>query len=195
MNSEIRVAVVTALVAVPAAAGAELVSGVSHGGDGCPAGTMAWVYNPTTETVTFTFDSFGVWLDPAGEQRPTSRCSIDVQYASGGGPMRLGWRKVQYLGYIDKPRSVGARLEREYRYASRPPVRHQSNWGRGRQLAEDIFVEDQFTGWSDCAAQVQLGIHSQLVLEGQAEQFSEMVLDREHAQARVVSYLQARPCH
>jgi hypothetical protein len=189
------------LCAAPVAAVADHIGFVRHHGPGCPEGTVAHVYNPTTETLTLSFDRFQVALAPgqasekteAGEDRARSECTIELEMQAGR-RMQMAWTRVQYLGFIDKRPGAAARVVRIYAYGDDRQLRKVRRWERDADTSDDFLIEDRFSGWSACAERVPLRIKTRLVLQGRPEAPSEVVMDRQHVQSSIVSQFRFRRC-
>jgi hypothetical protein len=173
---------------------AQEISGFTHAGEGCPSGTVGHVYNPTTETLTITFDNYTVDMNTDGTGNPSSNCNVDVVIRVPNRPLQVSWNKVQYLGYLDKGTGVTAELRRRYQYDMNPPVQKVRTWPPSESFSGDFNQLDEFPGWSSCSNQVTASLTSRLTLRGTPNRYSEMVMDREHIQTKMIYYFGFAPC-
>jgi hypothetical protein len=172
---------------------AQTIEGFTHAGEGCPVGSVGEVYNPTTGILTIIFDQYEANLNPQGASNPSTNCNVDVVIRV---PPRLqvSWNRVQFLGYLNKPRGVTAELRRRYQYDINPPISQVRTWPGNTAFNGDFLEEDAFPGWSACRERVTASFTSRMALRGSSPQFSEMVMDRQHIQTKVILYFAYLPC-
>jgi hypothetical protein len=183
----------TALAAPGALAQQVTITDFAHAGEGCPSGTVGQVYNPTTRTLTLTFDQYQAWIDPSGSDNPSAQCNLNF-VLRGNRLLLFTVNRVQYLGYINKPSGITAELRRRYQFDLATPFSRVRTWASSSAVNGDFVEDDRFPGWSSCARQVTVGMDSRLALRGSSSQFSEMVMDREHVQTKVIWYFGWSPC-
>ena len=108
----------SALIASAAAQGPKpsetYIAGLTYGGSGCPAGSVASAFSPDRKTFTMIFDSFvassGTGV-PITEGRKNCQINVDMRYPQGWSYSIV---TVDYRGYASLPAGVTATQKSTY---------------------------------------------------------------------------------
>lgn len=166
----------------------------TYAGEGCPAGSVGWVFNPAANLLTVNYDSFYAWLlrNPA-DSNPSSACTLSFVVDVPDG-FQLSLNKAQFLGFVDTEPGVRAQIRTRYQYHTNTPLLRVRTFGSG--ASGDFRVEDRFTGWSNCEDTVTVNANTRIRLTGTASYggYNEIVVDAGHFETKVIFAFNLLPC-
>jgi hypothetical protein len=173
---------------VASAVTAEIV-GFTYAGNGCPAGSVGWVYDNVNNKLTVNFDQFGTTMPPGVSTACNLTFVVKVPSA-----FQISLNRVEYLGYVDTESSVYGQLRRRYKYGDNPPLSLVKSFPYGDK--GDYYLVDQFPGWSTCTDQVTVTTTARVDIRGNPSgtYTSEMIVDTLQYDTRVVFYFGLLPC-
>lgn len=153
------------LVASPAFAVEELELGEpTHGGSGCPAGSVGTALNDSGTELSVFFDDFMVEAGGVtGKRVGRKNCSVGIPVHVPQG-FSIALVDVDYRGYTYLPRGTRAMFSAEYFFAgSRGPRLRKSFRG---ELDDEYLITDNLIAralvWSKCGADTILRINTSM---------------------------------
>jgi len=140
---------------------------ITHGGTGCPQGTLAATISPDGQAVTVNFDAYVAEVGP--ETSPTVRKFCDINL-----PLHIppGWQyslvELDYRGYLALDPRVEARQTSEYYFQGQQGPSFSSVWtgpeDRDFDFTDIIGIETHNWAWSPCYEQRHLTLKTSMVL-------------------------------
>ncbi|UQA58563.1 DUF4360 domain-containing protein [Polyangium aurulentum] len=167
---------------------AEIVD-FTHGGNGCPAGTVGTVWDSVNETLTLNFDQFATTLPPGRSAACTLSFVLRVP-----GPFQISLDRIEYLGYIDTEPSVSGTFRRWYKFGPSEPNEYIHRFDPGER--DSFRLVDDVPWATACTTQETVLMNARLDLSGNASpgRVNELALDALQRNTRVVFYFDLKPC-
>lgn len=172
----------------------------SHGGSGCPQGTVGVTLSPDSKVLSMIFDSY---VAEAGKSagktldRKTCNLSVPIHVPQG---MSVSILKVDYRGYVYAPKGTQATFNVEYFLKSfngsttGPKVskafkNYDNDYLLSNQLALSAMV------WSPCGEDVNLRVNSSMTARTDAKKQDVLAtVDSVDVAAGIIYQLQWRTC-
>jgi hypothetical protein len=140
---------------------------MTHGGTGCPQGTLKATISPDGQAVTVNFDAYVAEVSP--ETSPTVRMFCDINLPLNTPP---GWQysvvELDYRGYLSLDPDVEARQTSEYYFQGQQGPSFSSVWygpeDRDFDFSDVIGIETHEQAWSPCGEQRHLTLKTSMVL-------------------------------
>ena len=120
---------------------AQNIQGFTYGGEGCPRGSVGWVFDRSNNVLTLHFDEYSAWASGDYEyDNKSNSCNVSfvVRVPGGWGKGQISLNRAQYLGFVDTEDSVYAQLRRKYTYGWNTPEYKTTNFRRGKVGDFDI---------------------------------------------------------
>jgi hypothetical protein len=145
------------------------IEGITYGGSGCKAGSVAISKADDWKTVTLSFDSYVASIGPGVsfvERRKNCNINVKIHYPSG---YQYTLYQTDYKGYCELEKGVTAKQQSDYWFAgfmgqkgslkSIWKGKFADNYSFRDTLAHEAWV------WSPCGASTTLNIDTQLNLD------------------------------
>jgi hypothetical protein len=149
---------------------------ITHGGTGCPQGSLSAVVSPDGDAVTVTFDEYVAEVGPDTPPIVRKFCNINL-------PLHIpfGWQysvvELDYRGYLYLDHHVYARQESTYYFQGQqngPTL--SSNWygpeARDFAFTDFVGLETHNWSWSPCDEQRHLTVKTSMVLNNRYNRHS-----------------------
>jgi len=173
------------------------VKSISHGGTGCPQGTVGTYIFDDGKVFTLSFDQYSAsqsrGSDPA---KARSYCNLGLELN-----IPQGWQfsifKIDYRGYANLDAGLSGVIQSSYRFSggASTPVLRQTLSG---PVATDYLKTDNIgissLVWSPCGVTRALNIKSEVRLEGDRARSGLMTVDTIDGEFKQIYALQWRRC-
>jgi hypothetical protein len=183
--------VASALISPPPAeaqVSAEIID-FTYAGNGCPGGSARGVWDDVNKTLTLSFDKFATTLPPGRSAACNLAFVVKLPAA-----FQISLDRIEYLGYIDTEPSVSGQLRRWYKYGANEPLQLVSDFPPGTR--DDFHIVDDVPWGSVCTTQETVLMNTRIDLGGTPSPggTSEMVVDAQQYNTKVVFYFNLLPC-
>ncbi|KAJ3306186.1 hypothetical protein HDV03_000420 [Kappamyces sp. JEL0829] len=148
------------------------VNGLTYGGSGCPAGSVASSFANDRKTFTLIFDSFiassGTGI-PVTENRKNCQINVDMHYPQGWSYAIVS---VDYRGYVAIPAGVTATQKANYYFSGQTQQvsTEATFFDAKKDIAKDYLnhnsIDVASIVWSPCGASANGNVNAQVRLTG-----------------------------